>query len=125
MCAQGIVGCFRSIPVRPGVVGFVPVRSAHSRAPWVRRVNSVHSRAFWVSSGSFVCVRSISVRPGGLQVRSCAFCPFPCALWVVWFVRVRSFHSRSPLGSFGYVRSVPVRPGDRRVRSVHSRTPWR
>ena len=84
-------------------------------------------------------VWSILVRPGCRRVRSCAFGPFPCALGVTGFVRVRSANSRAhgvgsgtlgpfpfflrirgPFGSsssFVYVRSIPVRPGSRRGRS--------
>ena len=88
--SSGSLVCVRSIPVRPvgrrvrsctfgpfpcamGVIGYVHVRSIHSRAHW--------------GSSSFVCVRSIPVRLG---VRSGTLSPFPCALGD------RSVDSRSP-----------------------------
>ena len=59
-------------------VGFVRVRSVHSRAPLV-------------TSGSIVGVRSIAVHPG---CRSGLFDPFTCS----W----------GSSGSFGCVPSIPV-----------------
>ena len=140
--SSGSFVCVRSIPVRPGsrrvctvhsraqlvsldgfgpfpfalgVVGFVGVRSVHSRAPWVVGlvgVHSVHSPAPRELSGSFVCVRSILVRPGvrsvlwslpvrsrGRRVPSCAFGKFPYALAFVRFVRMVFAHFRAPCGS--------------------------
>ena len=75
--------------------------------------HSVHSRAPSGSSGSFVSVRSIPVRPGDCRVRSCAFSPFPYALEVAI---VRWVHSRAPWGascSFVRVWSVAVHTGVR------------
>ena len=71
------------------------------------------------------------MRPGDRCVRSRAFVLFACALRVVLFIRVRSFHSRAPIGSrvlsysFGpflscsleYVRDILVHTRDRRVHS--------
>ena len=140
-------GCVRSIPVRPGgrwvisgafgsfpcalgFVGFVGVRSVHTREPWGWRVRSC---AF----GSYPCAI-------GWRVRSCAFGPLPCDLVVFVFVWERSVDSLAPWvssGSFECVRSTPVVPGFRSgtfgqfpyavevvgavlICSVHSRAPW-
>ena len=103
----GSLGCVRSISVRPGVCR---VRSVHSRAP----------------CGSFGIVWFIDSRPGVRRVLSGAFGPFPCALRVVWIVRVPLLHFRAPWGSsgsFGCVRPIPERLKCRRVRLAHSRTP--
>ena len=83
------------------VVGFVQVPSVHSRTPWG-------------SSSSFLCVRSIPVRPGGRRVRLCTFGPFPFALV---FVRVRSVQFHASCVIVGCVRSIPVRTGGDRNRS--------
>ena len=100
--------CVRPIPVRKGrrvpscalgpfpfALGFVQVRSVHSRAHRI-----------------FVgCVRSIPVRPRFIRVRREERRP-------------RSVHLCAPFGSsgaFGCVRSIPVR---RRVVSVDSRALW-
>ena len=101
-------GALGPFPCALGVVGFVPVRSVHSRAPCG-------------SSGSFGYVRSIPVRP---RVRPGAFRAFPHVLVVAGVVWVRLVHSSAPWGSFGCVRSIPVSPGDRSVRSVRFRVPW-
>ena len=80
------IGWVRCIAVRPGVAGFVRVRS------------------------------SIPVRPGGSVVRSNAFGPFTCALGAVGFVRVHCVNFRAPRVlscSFECVRFIPVRPGVR------------
>ena len=146
-------GAFGPFPSALVVVGFVQVRSVHSRAPCGSAV-------------SYGCVRSIPVQSGSGRIRSGVFGPFPsalgvvvlvrvrsvvrqvssgsivcfpfsCAHGVVVLVRVRSAHSLASWGSFRYVRSIPVRHGDRRVhtgvlgpflcclgvRSVHSRAP--
>ena len=108
-------------------------------------VRSVHSRSPWGSSGSFVFVRYIPVRPGGRRVHSGAFGPFlcalgvagcvrlgghrvhsgayvriPCALRVVGLGRVLSAHHRGTWGAFGCFRPIPLRTGCDRVRSIHS-----
>ena len=67
-CALGVVGCGRSIPVCPWVrrvrsCAFHLFRCAMG-VVWFVRVRAVHSRAPWGSTGSFVCVRSITFRPG-------------------------------------------------------------
>ena len=46
----------------------------------------------------YTSVRSIPALPGGRQVRSGALGPFPRALGVVGFLRVRLVHSRASLG---------------------------
>ena len=87
-CTLGVVRCIQSIPVLTGggqvrwcrfpctlrVVGFVSVRSVHSRAPWWSSglfVCSIFCTSCG-SSGSLVCVLSIPVRHGGRRVCSCA-----------------------------------------------------
>ena len=73
------------------------MRSVNFRAPW--------GSTCWLvcvlsgSSGSFVCVRSVPVRPGCRRDRSCAFGPFPSSLRDVAFVWLRSVDSRAPCGS--------------------------
>ena len=69
------------------------------------RVRSVFSCA---QLGSFACVRSISVRSEGRQVRSRAFGPFQFTLGIVQVT----------------FDPFPCALSDRRVRSVHSRSPW-
>ena len=122
-----VVGCVRSIPVRPGGRRFrtgafgpfpsalgvvVFVRLPFASAVWVVvliRVRSVHSLAPLGSSGSFGCVRSIPECPGSRRIRLGAFGPFPCALGVCGFVRVHSVHSRQlwkSSDSFGCVWSI-------------------
>ena len=72
-CALGVIGCFRFVPLRSGGR---PVRwCAFGPFPCVLRdvglvlVRSVNYRAHWGSSGSFVCVRYVSVLPGGRRFR--------------------------------------------------------
>ena len=63
------------------------------------------------------------MRPGARRVHSGSYDLFSCALAVVWFIRIRSVHSRAPwasLGSVGPVRFISLCP---RGRSVHSRAP--
>ena len=103
---SGLIGCVRSIPVRP--------RVCRGRSgPFV------HYRAPWGSSHSFGCVRSIPVRLSGRRFCSGAFAPFPYALGVVRVYSVpvclgdpsvRSIHSRAPWvssRSLGCVLSIP------------------
>ena len=59
------------------------------------------------------------MRLGGRRVRSGTFGRFPCALRVVWFVRVRSAHFRAPWGSYD---AIPLRRGGLPLRSVAFRT---
>ena len=97
--------CFRSIPICPGIVRFVRVRSVHSYAPWgvlvFVRVLSVDSRAPCRSSCLFWYFHPIPVRPGAHGVG-----------WV-------QFHSPwVSSGSLVCVQSIRLLPGDRRVRSV-------
>ena len=129
----GLFACVRSIPMRLGLC------SVHSRfnyrAPWAtsgsflrvrsislrperRRVRSVHFNAPWRSPGSLVCVRSFPGVVGFFRMRSLV-----CVRsipGVVGFVRVRSVHYRTPLCLFVFVRSIPVRLGV--VGFVHERS---
>ena len=105
-------GALATFPESLGGVGFVRERWLHSRT---------RSRAS-VSSG---CVRSIPVSPRGRLVRSGAFPPIPEALWVV---RVFLLHFNTRWGSYGALGPFPVALGVYcfvRVRSVHSSAPRR
>ena len=99
---------FSPFPCAQETVGFVRARSVvRPRCPRVHscalcpfpgvvlfiRVLSVDSRAPCRSSGSFC---SIPVRHGGHRLCSVQCFALMCALAVVGFVRVRSFHSRTP-----------------------------
>ena len=79
----------------------------------------MHPRDLRVLSGAF---GSFPLSGAVVRLVFIAFGPFPCAL-VVWFVRVSSVHSRTPLsslGSFGCFRYIHVRHGN-----SHFRNPWR
>ena len=114
MCVRSIpvlsgvrAGAFGLFPCSMGGIGFVRVRLVDSNEPWVsfvcvrsilvrpgdRSVRSVHSRVPW---GSLGCVRSINSRDVGGRFCSGDFGPFPYALGVVRFVRVRLAHSSEP-----------------------------
>ena len=108
LCAFGLfaswgsLGCVRSIPVLDGghrvrscTFGpFVIARSIHSRLRWWSSGSFVCVRSISMRTGvSFVCIRSIPVRPGGRRVRLYAFGPFPCALG---FILVHSVYSHAP-----------------------------
>ena len=114
-------GAFGPFPCSLGVVGFVRVCSVHSPRT-LEVVGFVRVRSL-VSSVSFWSVRSISVLPGGRQVRSGVFRQFPCA---PGGVGVPSVHSRALWGLSGWLgcfRPIHVRPGVKRVRWVHSCAP--
>ena len=111
-------------------------KSVRERTDRARTKTAAHGNTPCWSLG---CVRYIPVCPGDHRVRSCAFDPFPRAVGVVGFVRVRSLHSLASRGSrvlscalgpfpctpvavrFVRVRSRHFRV---RVRSVHSRALW-
>ena len=100
----GSFGCVRSIPVLPAVSR---VRSCLF-GPFQCTIGCVRSIPMGPGRLIVGCVRSISVcgafgfvgsihpRSGALRVRSGAL---PCALRVIWFVRVRLVHSHGPWGS--------------------------
>ena len=136
---------FGPFPRTMGVVGFAisPFACALGVVVFIR-LNSARSRASWGSSCSFVCVCSIPMRPRGRQVRSGVFGPFPCTMGDVGIVLVQSVHSHAPWRSscsFVCARSISRYRGCRSgafdpfacalgfvvfasVPSVHSRVPW-
>ena len=86
-CALSVVGCVRSIPVRPWECRVQSGASRFSCAfhPFpcslsVAHVRSVHSPAPLHWSGCYKCVWSIPVRPGS---RCVTFGPFLCSLGLV------------------------------------------
>ena len=172
-CVLGRRICSVAFSPFPCALGFVRVSSVYSRAPWVSSgsfvcVQSIPARLggrrgrsgpFGAPLDSYGCSRSISVGPGvlsccvrfipvlpsGRRFLSSTFVPFPCAMWVVGFVRVLPAHCRACWVVVRCIRlSILMRSGDgrvlsgafgpfpcaqrvvgfNRVRSVHSRTPW-